>query len=292
MIFMEENNEKNNTENTINYVWETKNYEKFNKLKGNRIINEKNIKLIDISVQENGWKPEPILVNERYEVCDGQHRLEYAKRHNLSIPYLIIKGLKPKDCIRMNSKRVNWSADDYINFYAEQGNENYQRIRQLRQIFDDIDLSTILYATTNKVNSITRFSKVDKNRKGSASLFDGELECSEDDYWKAWHKLQYLMYFLPYVKKIGGAKRYMLKEILIAYEWSEIDNERLKKVFKEGYNRVPPPINMTSADEIIEELYNYRLSKKVWFTKYCKERNLQKNKETNHNRYKEKTNVE
>ena len=122
-----------NKDRQIGVVKETKDYFKFKKFNGNRDLSEKSIKFIETSISISGWKPEPILVNEHYEVCDGQHRLEVAKRHNLPIPYLVINGLTPDDCVRINAKRRNWTSADYIQHWADLGNDSYKYLEIFRE---------------------------------------------------------------------------------------------------------------------------------------------------------------
>ena len=48
----------------IGKIYETKEYDKFKIYKWNRIINQNTINKIAKSVLENGWRVEPIIVNE------------------------------------------------------------------------------------------------------------------------------------------------------------------------------------------------------------------------------------
>ena len=73
-------------------VYETTDYEQFGKLKGNRNINEAQVIGIRNSIEKIGYQPVPILVNERLEVIDGQHRLEAARTLGIPIYFIIQKG--------------------------------------------------------------------------------------------------------------------------------------------------------------------------------------------------------
>ena len=54
----------------------------FKILEGNRNINLANVERLVKSIEENGFLQMPIIVNENYEVIDGQHRLMAAKKLN------------------------------------------------------------------------------------------------------------------------------------------------------------------------------------------------------------------
>lgn len=252
-----------NKDRKIGFINETYEYEKFKKQKGNRDINKSTLRTLERSVREHGWKPVPILVNENYEVCDGQHRLTYAREHNLPIPYIIKEGLSPNDCIIINSKRKNWTTKDYVNHFAELGNSYYKRIKFLRDTFD-ADYTIILYALTNSAS-------ISNGTKNMTLVNDGKLTFTDEQYRKAKEELEFLYKLSPYIKKIRGRKLQLNWALIIAYEWNEIDNKRLEKVIKDGYSRVAPPVDMYTSLTMIEELYNYHSPKRIWFVKYYEE---------------------
>ena len=61
-------------------TYETKNYDQFKTLEGNRSIDQKNVNNIEQNMREHGVLPTVIIVNEKMEVIDGQHRIEALKR--------------------------------------------------------------------------------------------------------------------------------------------------------------------------------------------------------------------
>ena len=64
-------------------VKSTKNYEMFQKLEGNRPVLERRINKIIASINNVGYITSPIIVNDKYEVIDGQGRLEALKQLKL-----------------------------------------------------------------------------------------------------------------------------------------------------------------------------------------------------------------
>ena len=123
----------------IGKIYETKEYDKFHRYEWNRVPKQNTLKKIDKSVEENGWKVEPIIVNEEYGIYDGQHRWLYAKEHNLPLYYTIIPGLTKEDCQRMNAVRTSWLVSDYINFYSAQGNTSYAMLKSLDGVYTSFD---------------------------------------------------------------------------------------------------------------------------------------------------------
>ncbi len=63
----------------VNKVYQTSDLSIFKQIEGNRVPNLQHIKRLADSIRVYGMKCNPILVNERMEVIDGQHRLMAAK---------------------------------------------------------------------------------------------------------------------------------------------------------------------------------------------------------------------
>jgi len=69
-------------------VFETYNYSMFEPLKGNRAINPIHLKRITESIKNN-YLLSPILINEKGQIIDGQHRFKSAKDLGLPIRYIV-----------------------------------------------------------------------------------------------------------------------------------------------------------------------------------------------------------
>ena len=56
----------------------------FKKIKGNRIVNKSNLNAI-ITSMEQQQLVSPIMINEKFEIIDGQHRFEACKELGLPV---------------------------------------------------------------------------------------------------------------------------------------------------------------------------------------------------------------
>ena len=56
----------------------------------------------------------PIIVNEKMEVCEGQHRLEAYRSLGMPITYIIKEGLNICDIRKMNSTSRKWTMEEYM----------------------------------------------------------------------------------------------------------------------------------------------------------------------------------
>lgn len=109
----------------------TKDYDKFNMFSYNRPIDIKHVNALKASFKAH---PDlflhPIVVNPEFEIVDGQHRFEAAKQLGLEIWYVIDESYVPEKLQVINNVQIEWSQQDYVNYWAHQGKEDYQKINQ------------------------------------------------------------------------------------------------------------------------------------------------------------------
>lgn len=123
---------------------QTTNYSLFKVKQGNRLINQKHVDKLKESFQKHDFLPScPIIVDEEFNVIDGQHRLEAAKQLGIAVYYVVEKEPDNDLLIDLNITQKKWTATDYVNYYAEKGNEHYIRFRQLLKEIP-LDVNTVL----------------------------------------------------------------------------------------------------------------------------------------------------
>lgn len=155
-------------------VYVTDDYSMFKKLLGNRAVKSVN-KIIE-SVLEVGALYDPLLVNEKYEVIDGQNRLEALKELGMPVHYIIQPGIGYKECQWLNIGRSNWSTEDHIYFFAERGNQEYRRLASLMMEFQK----------KFGIHGIINMTKPNLLNEGGAlpnhSIQSGSFELSPEEY--------------------------------------------------------------------------------------------------------------
>ena len=115
----------------VNKVYKTSDLSIFKSLDGNRDVIQSHLKRLSASMSKNRLFS-PIIVNEKYEVIDGQHRLMSAKINNTEIEYIIVNGYGLKEVQILNANSKNWSSDDYMNGYCDLNNINYIKYRDFK----------------------------------------------------------------------------------------------------------------------------------------------------------------
>ena len=254
-------------------VYVTKDYSIFRRLEGNRDIPESRISKIVESIQTIGWVHNPIIVNEKMEVIDGQGRLTALQRLKMPVEYIIAEGAGNKECIYMNMNMVNWKLSDFIKSYAEQGNENYKRLLNLMETYANGNLDIISTA-------VYRVSK-SKHRE----IKQGILQLTEEQYNAAIPRLEYIKPILEEIddKKLPGSVVTLMQTLIYYFDYPEVDKERLAySVEKYIYNATPWVLN-TDCEREVENAYNYgmRLEKKIFIAHLVKEERMRRQLELN-----------
>lgn len=112
-------------------VYVTRDYNRFSFLKGNRKIDENNLKKIKESMQEEQLII-PIVVNQTWQIIDGQHRFTAAMQLNLPIYFIINEGYDIEQVLRCNSGgSKKWTNEDFLYQYCQLENDNYEQFSWL-----------------------------------------------------------------------------------------------------------------------------------------------------------------
>lgn len=254
-------------------VYTTKDYSIFKRLVGNRDIPESRISKIVESIQTIGWVHNPIIVNEKMEVIDGQGRLTALQRLKMPVEYIIAEGAGNKECIYMNMNMVNWKLPDFIKSYAEQGNENYQRLLTLMEKYAGGNLDIISTA-------VYRVSK-SKHR----DIKQGTLQLTEEQAKAAIPRLEFIKPILEKIdeRKLPGSLVTLMQTLIYYFDYPEVDKDRLAySVEKYIYNSTPWVLN-TDCETEVENCYNYGLGleKKICIAHLVKEERMRRQVELN-----------
>lgn len=99
-------------------------YDYFKVIEGNRNIDEAKVRKLMESMKEKQLVI-PVLVNENYEIIDGQHRFTASSRLGLPIYYIIVKGYGIEEVKKANLIATTWNLDAFLNLYCSNEKEDY-----------------------------------------------------------------------------------------------------------------------------------------------------------------------
>lgn len=116
----------------MNEIFKETDYEKFKFTSKNRKIDPRKVARYAQEALKSPHLMEacPILVNEKMEIIDGQHRFLACKEKNLPIYYIRDHRLSYSDISTLNKDQKNWSLEDFVNYHCESGNKNFLKLRE------------------------------------------------------------------------------------------------------------------------------------------------------------------
>lgn len=236
-------------------IFETQDYAKFKALKGNRAVRPERTDGIIASIKKIGLRPAPIIVNENYEVIDGQGRLSACKELGLPVLYVIDRGAGVTECIAMNQKMRNWTLYDFIDSFAQQGRRDYVRLLEISKEAPEL----------SKIDTALCLSDV-ASRNIDKSLREGTYRLMETD--ETVGCLMFIREAVGYLKNIKASQdntKYYLPVLVGLYKFTLIDEARMLESLKANSNTMKPAYTFDSALTELQSVYNYRRRKSEYF---------------------------
>jgi len=118
-------------------ILSTTDYKIFKSVKGNRKVNARHVERLTASVADNNMlETNPIIVNDKMEIIDGQHRLAAASALAVPIFYVILPLADLGQVQLMNANMKPWSMEDYLDSYISMGNAHYKKLREFTSTYD------------------------------------------------------------------------------------------------------------------------------------------------------------
>lgn len=244
-----------------NVVYSTKDLEMFKTISGNRVPNLQHVRRLVESIKQYGMKCNPILVNEKHEVIDGQHRLLAAKETNSEIYFIILKGYGLNEVHTLNLNQKNWTKVDFLNGYADMGIKSYVELKKFHEKNNDFKLTDCIALCSNITQS-ANVTLANKMRLGSQNT-----QVFEEGTWLirdvnlAQENADKIRLIKPYYN--GYNRTTFVGTILSLFKNPKFDfNEFMHKL------RLQPTAlvdcsNREQYKTLIEDIYNYRSRNKV-----------------------------
>ena len=108
----------------------TTDYSKFKLMPDNRDVDKKHVAELVINIRKRG-QLQPILINEKGEVLDGQGRLKACKLLGIPVMYLLSYKTTIKDVILINTTQKSWGTLDYLKCFSHENHWNHLEYRKI-----------------------------------------------------------------------------------------------------------------------------------------------------------------
>ncbi len=230
----------------VNEVYKTNDLSIFKTLDGNRDVIQSHLKRLSLSMKENKLFS-PIIVNENFEVIDGQHRLMSAKANNQSIEFIIVNGYGLKEVQILNANSKNWSSDDYMNGYCDLDKKDYITYREFKNKygFGHSECQALLSNITS-----ANLQPIFNNGKFKIN-----------DYRKAVDMAEKILMISEFYS--GYKRRSFVFALMSLFENSNFMFTQFLQKIKIQPTALVDCTTTTSYLLLIEEIYNYRSRNKV-----------------------------
>jgi len=240
---------KNKEPMAISQVHTTNDYFLFKPIDGNRNKNLLHINRLKKSMQVN-YLFTVIIVNENYEIIDGQHRFDVIKELNLPLHYVMCNGYGLNEVHILNQNSKTWNSDDYLEGYCNLGYLNYIKYAEFKKRygFGHAECMTILsgYSNTSGGNTVKIF-------------FAGELKIK--DYNKACEladKIELIGQFYE-----GYKRRSFVHALLNLFKNKNFEFIELIQKLKIQPTALCDCTDIPQYTSLIEEIYNYKRREKI-----------------------------
>lgn len=228
----------------------TTNYSQFKRLCGNRDLSSYD-KIIK-SIKRVGYWINPIMVNEKFEVIDGQNRLKAAEELGLPIYYYVQSKADVETARALNLGRSNWQPIDYIKSFAEEGNPSYQMFLKLIKDNDGFSVNEVAALLDKTIKMCHGAPK---------KIVLGELQMSVEDYNRIDAELKEISKCRTAISHMIGTHSTIIGGIAWCLRLPECNNERLIYAINSYYPLLNPVVRAEDFLRDLSNIYNRSLKK-------------------------------
>ena len=228
----------------------TKDYSKFKMIRGNRGLNRLHLERLEKSITKR-YLFTPIIVNENFEIIDGQHRFEVVKKLGFNINYIQIKNYGLYEVQILNSYAKNWNLTDIIDGYCNLGNQNYMIFKSFQNKYNLGTNEAMILLGLNR-----RYNRNQEFKEGNMKIKD----------------LHYAEVIAERIIKFehiykGYKRRSFVLAIVEACKHNDFDFELFCNKVKKFPTMLTDCATTKDYLRLFEQIYNYKRKNRIYLTK-------------------------
>jgi hypothetical protein len=236
-------------------VYRTTNYDLFKVMPDNRNLNLLHVKRLIESFNSRQLVC-PLIVNEHYEVIDGQHRLQASKETGLPVYFIVIPGYGIEEVQVLNTNQKNWTKIDFLNMFCSEGKRAYLELKKFMDDFPEFGIQSAerlvrLTSTGRKTGS------VGGHKAAMKDFEEGKLQIP--NITKSYILARKVMDFKPFYN--GFHRGVFVSSVMPLFSSKHYNH-------KEMIHKLSTcPIKMTDCGTVdaykmlLEDIYNYKRQK-------------------------------
>lgn len=247
----------------IGQIFQEENYDVFRRLPDNRDVLGRRLNKLIASISSR-YILNPIVVNEKMEIIDGQGRFEAMKALNMPIDYIISHGATSDDCRRMNKYNTSWRTLDFAKSYAKAGISSY------------ILLLQTCAKTGYPITKVVRLSGHGQRAKGGTlTLFErGELKFDETDVKTVLETKKAIDEIVEALQFTGRVNDAFSTSVKIARETKGYSHDRMLTNCRKLRGSYTQMSKIGDQLKEFERIYNYKVKtgNRIYFSDYMRTR--------------------
>ncbi len=209
-------------------VLQTSDYGLFHTIESNRNVNKRHVQLLINSFENNPAlvKTRPILVNEKMEVIDGQHRLQACMALRIPVCYMMATGTDVESAQLMNALQKNWSSIDFARSYALNRNnaDRAAKYRTFLSLFEEYKVPITVLIT---------FCEQRQRQNNTRDFRHGDLEIIDEAVTRKWLNMAEELSELVSPEVIAHNRYIFLSTLTKLFRHPNYDHERMIKKMNE-----------------------------------------------------------
>lgn len=241
---------KNVPMNTIQ-VHTTTDYSLFKFINGNRDVNQLHLTRLKESIKKNHLIT-IVMVNQNFEIIDGQHRFLICQELRLPINYIIVKNYGLNEVQILNANMKNWTIVDYVNGYCDLGFKDYEIYREFINEYGFTNQVALSLLSGEFICGTSEISISTKFKEGKFKIND--LNNSKKMADK-------IMMIEPYYK--GFLRRSFIYALIGMFKNENFEFTEFLAKLKQQPTTLQDCTSTSQYKSLIEEIYNYRRREKV-----------------------------
>lgn len=246
----------------IGQIFEEENYDIFHRLPDNRDVFGRRLNQLIASISTK-YILNPVIVNEKFEIIDGQGRFEALKTLGKPIHYIIVPGVGSDECRMMNKYNTKWTQLDFAKSFAKAGLQSYANLLKA------CELSKL---TVGKAMRLANHGMKAKRSDVESAFERGELKFTQEDIQKVINTKELADEISEALQYTGRTNDAFLTGVKIISETEGYKHSRMLSNCKK--QRASYQQMSRLSDQLIEfeRIYNYNLSSKnkLYFSDYMR----------------------
>ena len=244
---------------TVNQTYQTADYSLFKKLKGNRPLSMVHVKRLEDSIKKYGMLEVDLIVNEHFEVIDGQNRLQAARNAKSPVNYKVVKGYGLREAKILNENMAKWNRAEHLESYCELGYPEYLKFREFMKEYK----AYFSFLSCEKLLTLRVSGKSDKvNGRNVLSKYFEHGYLSIPDLAKSHKYAQQIIEIKPFYK--GFNRTGFVQTMISLFQNNNFNHDEfIRKLGASGAPKLEDCGRVEQYKFLIEDIYNFRRSDKV-----------------------------